>query len=239
MSAQELRVAAGRVGEPAAWAFTFLIVALNLMYVPLLITARPWRGVEDYLATVRWVEFGPQAVGLVALPVFAVLLIAVHRATPPERSVLSLAAVGFGLAFVATVWVGYVVQVAWVYPNAVDGVDAGIELLAFRNPRGLGWALNHAGWALSGMAALALAGTFPGRGREAGLRWLLAGYGLANLLLIPAYATGSELLSLPAAVSWLVVLPAISVQLGRWFRQARRPVAAPGRRVRTGRTPHS
>lgn len=239
MSAHGVETSTERVGEAAAWVFTVLFVALNLMYVPLFTTARPWLGVDDYLETVRWVEFGPQAVGLVALPVFALLLVAVHQATPPERSLVSLAAVGFGMAFVAIVWVGYFVQLAWVYPNAVNGADAGVELLAFRNPRGLGWALNHAGWALSGIAALALARAFTGGGLEARLRWLLAGYGLANLLLVPAYASDSVALSLPAAVSWLVLLPVISAHLGLWFQRGCQPAAGtPDESVRPGQQPH-
>jgi hypothetical protein len=208
-----------RLGVAAALAFTGLLTLMNLAYVPLVAAGRTWQGVDDYLATWHWTEFGPQTVGLVALPVFAVLLAAVHRAAPPERTAFSLAALGFGFAFVAVVWVGYVVQVAWLWPTLRAGIDTGVELLAFRNPAGLGWALNYAGWSLSGAAALALAPVFGGDRLQRRIRALLVCYGAANLLLLPGYGLGVELLSLPAAVSWLVVLPVAALHMAVWFRR--------------------
>lgn len=173
--------------------------------------------------------------GLVALPVFALLLVAVHRAAPPERATFSLAGLGFGFAFVAIVWVGYAVQVAWLWPNLRAGIDTGVELLAFRNPRGLGWALNYAGWSLSGAAALALAPVFHGDRLQRRLRALLVCYGAANLLLLPSYGFGVELLSLPAAVSWLVVLPVAALHIAVWFRRHdRQAPSSPPARVLVG-----
>lgn len=224
-----------RLGITAALAFTGLLTLMNLAYVPLVAAGRTWQGVDDYLATWHWTEFGPQTVGLVALPVFALLLVAVHRAAPPERATFSLAGLGFGFAFVAIVWVGYAVQVAWLWPNLRAGIDTGVELLAFRNPRGLGWALNYAGWSLSGAAALALAPVFHGDRLQRRLRALLVCYGAANLLLLPSYGFGVELLSLPAAVSWLVVLPVAALHIAVWFRRHdRQAPSSPPARVLVG-----
>jgi hypothetical protein len=217
----DVRPAAGVApfGVAAALAFTGLFTVMNLAYVPLIAAGRAWRGVDDYLATWHWTEFGPQAVGLVALPVFAVLLVTLYRAAPSDRATFSLAGLLFGFAFVAVVWVGYVVQVAWLWPNLRAGVDTGVELLAFRNARSVGWALNHAGWSLSGAAALALSGMFRGDRLQRRLRALLVFYGGANLLLLPSYGFGVELLSVPAVVSWLVVLPVAALHIAAWFHR--------------------
>jgi hypothetical protein len=224
-----------RPGVATATAFAGLFTVMNLTYVPLIAAGRTWQGVDDYLAMWHWTEFGPQAVGLVALPVFALLLVAVHRAAPPDRATLSLAGLGFGFAFVVVVWVGYVVQVAWLWPNLRAGVDTGVELLAFRNPHSLAWALNYAGWSLSGAAALALAGMFRGDRLQRRLRALLVFYGAANLLLLPSYGFGVELLSVPAVASWLVVLPVAALHLAVWFhRLPRQGTPAPPARVLVG-----
>jgi hypothetical protein len=68
-----------RLGIAGALAFTGPLTLMNLAYAPLVAAGRTWQGVDDYLATWHWTEFGPQTVGLVALPAFALLPAAVHR----------------------------------------------------------------------------------------------------------------------------------------------------------------
>jgi hypothetical protein len=197
-----------------------LFVVLNAVYVVLMRSApTAWRGVEDYLDTWIVLEQGPQVVGLVALPVLGFVLAALHQLAPPARREFSHTALLFGFAFITVTWTGYFLQVAWLIPHIQDGSRAGIEMMAFRNNAGLAWAVDVAGWALSGFMGVALFGVFPGRGLEARLRRLFLGYGVANLLLLPWLMFDIASLGIPIIASWLLVLPAATAQLAIWFRR--------------------
>jgi cardiolipin synthase (CMP-forming) len=159
------RRAAGTAGSPRAgergahgplpdscWAY-------NAAYVALALTGpRECRGVGDYLQTWSVLEFLPQMLGLVALPLLGLSLVAAHQLVHPARQVFSLAAVVAGAAFLTVVWVGYLVQVAWLLPALQAGWAGGVELLAWRSMGSPGWAVNVAGWTLSGAMGWALAG---------------------------------------------------------------------------------
>lgn len=212
-----------RQGAAAAWLFTATFLVLNATYVALAVTGPPqWEGLGHYVATWSWIEFAPQAVGIVALPVLGFVLAAVHLAAPPERRASSLSALLFGTAFIVVVWSGYVLQLVWLLPALAAGSDSAlVETMVFRNPDGLAWALNYAGWGLSGLTGIALSGVFRGGRLESRLRWLFLAYGVANLLLLPQLALRLDLLALPAIASWLLVLPVATGHLAVWFGRGR------------------
>jgi hypothetical protein len=215
-------VLAARWGAAAAWAFTGVFVVYNAAYAVLALTGpNGWRGVEDYLQTWTVLEFVPQMLGLVALPLLGFALVAAHRLAPPPRRVFTLAALACGLAFLTVVWVGYFVQVAWLLPTLRAGTATpGVELLVWRGMASPGWAVNVAGWVLSGFMAWALAAALLGGRFETRARWLFVAYGVAQLLLIPWFALGMDVLGIPIAVSWVVVLPVATGHLAVWMHRA-------------------
>lgn len=88
-------------------------------------------------------------------------------------------------------------------------------------------AVNVAGWVLSGPMAWALAAAFAGGRLERRARWLFASYGAAQLLLVPWFALGLHVLTVPIALSWIVVLPLATGHLAMWMHRAGPPASSP------------
>jgi hypothetical protein len=90
-----------------------------------------------------------------------------------------------------------------------------------------GWAVNVAGWVLSGLMACALAAALAGGRLETRARWLFAAYGAAQLLLVPWFALGLDVLGVPIALSWVVVLPLATGHLAVWMHRATPAASSP------------
>lgn len=159
-------------------------------------------GVADYLQTWRLLEFAPQMLGLVALPLLGLTRDAVHqlvdrpqgvqpvrrgrRSGLPHRGVGRLPRVGR-------------VAVPALHAGSTTGVDL----------RGAAWtaspAVNVGRWTLSALMGWVLAATVTGGPLAARTRSLFVTYGTAPLL-IPWLALDTTLLAVPIALSWLVEL---------------------------------
>jgi hypothetical protein len=114
----------------------------------------------------------------------------------------------------------YFIQVAVLLPALTAGTWQGLDQFAFANPRSVAWGLNHYAWAMLGVALVLTAWAFGHSPMERWLRRLFLLNGVANILLILAFAFGFEMLTIVIAlVSWVMALPVAALLVALLFRR--------------------
>lgn len=214
-----------------------LLVALDVSFSVMALGLRGtfWHGIEAYASGYRGADFVPQAIGLASLPALIMMLASDHALACGSRRLWTSAALAFGTAHVVLLGSLYFVQVAVLLPALRQGRWQGLEQLAFANPRSVAWGLDHFAWSLLGAALVLAAVGHRGSGLRTWIRPLLVLNGVANILLIPAYAFGLEALTLAIALaSWVIGLPLTAILIALDFRNAGRTARDGGTATQSG-----
>ena len=163
--------------------------------------------------------------GLLLVPIFVVLVAAIHAAAPAPRRICSGIGLAFAGAYAVVIGVDYFVQWAVVIPSLQAGETAGLSLFTQYNPHGLFIAGEALGYLAMSLALLFVAPVFVGGRIERAIRWLFIGdFVLAVAALLGFWIVGRDLVAFEVAVlsiNWLVLI-ASGVLLGVVFRRAGR-----------------
>lgn len=210
------------IGFWSSLAFAALLVALNVSFAIMAIQApsTEWEGMEAYSQKFQAIAFVPQAIGLVLIPAFILMMTSIHLHTSGARKIWSLTGLAFGTASTTLLGSLYFIQVGVLLPALIHGYWQGLDQYAFANPRSIAWGLNHFAWALLGAALFSMARVFDGVGLQRWIRWLFALNGLVNISLIFAFAFELDALTLGVALlSWVIALPLAAVLVALMFRR--------------------
>ena len=163
--------------------------------------------------------------GLVLVPVFIVLMAAVHVWAAEPGRLYTRVALAFATAYAVVIGVDYFVQLAVVVPSLEAGETASLSLFTRYNPHGLFIAGEAIGYLAMSTALLFAAPVFAGRGIERAIRWLfVGGFVLAVAALIGLWIIRGDLIAFEVSVlslNW-IVLTASGVLLSIVFRRALR-----------------
>lgn len=181
--------------------------------------AHPWQGMNAYATSYQRIEFVPEAIGLVLIPVLLVLLACIHTSIPAYKKTWSLVGLAFGVAFAVIVGSIYFLQVTVVRQSLLKGEADAVALLAMANPHSIAWAANSLGWGFLGLATFFTGLAFEGGGLERSIRWLFMLNGLLSGLAMVGFMLDSIPLQVGAMVSWTFGLPAATALIGLWFRK--------------------
>jgi len=88
---------------------------------------------------------------------YLVMMISVHKAVKPEKSVFSLAGVAFAVICTLILSVDYFVQVSFIQPSLLAGETEGIAMLSQFNPHGLFIILEELGFITMNISFIFLA----------------------------------------------------------------------------------
>jgi hypothetical protein len=88
---------------------------------------------------------------------YMVMMISVHKAVPPGKSVFSLAGVAFAVISTLILSVDYFVQVSFIQPSLLAGETEGIAMLSQFNPHGLFIILEEMGFITMNISFIFLA----------------------------------------------------------------------------------
>jgi len=88
---------------------------------------------------------------------YMVMMITVHKAVPPEKSVFSLAGVSFAVISTLILSVDYFVQVSFIQPSLLSGETEGIAMISQFNPHGLFIILEEIGFITMNISFIFLA----------------------------------------------------------------------------------
>lgn len=211
------------IGFWSSLAFAVTLIALNLSFA-IMVLQMPfteWQGMEDYSRIYRTIAFVPQIIGLALIPAFVLMMASIHLHATASRKIWSMAGLAFGTASITLLGSLYFIQVGIVLPALISGDWQGLDQYAFANPRSIAWGLNHLAWSLLGAALFLMAWVFDGAGLRRWIRWLLVLNGLANIMLIFAFAFESEALTLAVAfLSWVFALPLAAVLVALMFKRS-------------------
>jgi hypothetical protein len=174
--------------------------------------------------------------GILLIPIFVVLVAAIHGYAPESRKIFSSIGLVFATAFAVVVGVDYFAQFAVVIPSLQAGETEGLSLFTQYNPHGLFIAGESLGYLAMSLALLFAAPVFA-RGRiERAIRWVfVGGFALAVAAFIGFWIVGGDLIGFEVtvlSVNWIVLI-ASGVLLGIVFR---RPQAGPVREPEGGAT---
>jgi hypothetical protein len=111
--------------------------------------------------------------GIALVPIFVVLMAAVHASTPEPSRTFSRIGLSFALGYAVVIGVDYGVQFAVVMPSLAAGQTDGLVLWTQYNPHGLFIALECVGYLAMSLAVLFAAPTFGGGRVELAIRSLL------------------------------------------------------------------
>ena len=163
--------------------------------------------------------------GLLLVPIFVVLVAAIHGNAPEPRRICSGIGLAFAVAYAVVIGVDYFVQLAVVIPSLQAGETAGLSLFTQYNPHGLFIAGEALGYLAMSLALLFAAPIFAGGRIERAIRWLfIGGFLLAVAALLGFWIVGRDLVAFEVAVlsiNWIVLI-ASGVLLGVVFRRAGR-----------------
>ncbi len=167
--------------------------------------------------------------GILLVPVFLVLLAAIHASAPESRRVFSRAAFAFAVVYAVVVGVDYFVQLTVVVPSLQRGETEGLSLFTQYNPHGLFIAGEAFGYLAMSLALVFAAPVFAGGRIERAVRWLfVGGFVLAVAALAWFWIVGGDLIAFEVAVlsiNWIVLIAA-GVLLSLVFRRALRSAGA-------------
>jgi hypothetical protein len=88
---------------------------------------------------------------------YMVMMISVHKAVPPAKSVFSLTGVAFAVISTLVLSVDYFVQVSFIQPSLLAGETEGIAILSQFNPHGLFIILEEMGFITMNISFIFLA----------------------------------------------------------------------------------
>ncbi len=166
---------------------------------------------------------------ILLVPVFVVLMAAVHDYASEPRKIFSRIALAFALAYAVVIGIDYFAQFAVVIPSLRAGETEGLSLFTQYNPHGLFIAGEAFGYLAMSLALLFLAPVFAGGRIEGAIRWLfMGGFALAVLALVGLWIVGGDLIAFEVAVlsiNWIVLI-ASGVLLSLVFRRALRNTRA-------------
>jgi hypothetical protein len=161
--------------------------------------------------------------GILLVPIFVVLVAAIHACAPEPRRVLSGVALAFATAYAVVVGVDYLTQFAVVVPSLQAGETDGLSLFTQYNPHGLFIAGEALGYLAMSLALLFVAPVFAGGRVERAIRWLfVGGFVLAVAAFVWFWIVGGDLIAFEVSVlsiNWIVLI-ASGVLLGLLFRRA-------------------
>jgi len=178
--------------------------------------------------------------GLLLVPIFVVLMAAVHAYAPEPRRIFGGIGLAFAVAYAVVIGVDYFVQLAVVVPSLQAGETEGLSLFTQYNPHGLFIAGEAFGYLAMSLALLFAAPAFAGGRKERAIRWLLiGGFVLAVAAFIGFWIVGGDLIAFEVSVlsiNWLVLI-ASGVLLSLVFRRAlgsagARPIREPEERAK-------
>ena len=162
--------------------------------------------------------------GILLVPVFVVLVAAVHDFAPEPRRIFSRIAMAFALLYAVVIGVDYFAQFAVVIPSLQADETASLSLFTQYNPHGLFIAGEAFGYLAMSLALLFAAGVFKGGRVERAIRWIfVGGFVLAVAALVGLWIVGGDLIAFEVAVlsiNWIVLIGA-GLLLGVVFRRAR------------------
>jgi hypothetical protein len=174
--------------------------------------------------------------GILLVPIFVVLVAAIHAYAPEPRKIFSSIGMAFATAFAVVIGVVYFVQLTVVVPSLQHGETEGLSLFTQYNPHGLFIAGEAFGYLAMSLALLFVAPVFTGGRIERAIRWLFAGgFVLAVAAFIGFWIVGGDLIAFEVSVisiNWIVLI-ASGALLSLVFRRAlgsvgARPTREPG-----------
>lgn len=178
--------------------------------------------------------------GILLVPVFVVLMAAVHAWAAEPVRLYTRVALAFATAYAVVIGVDYFVQLAVVVPSLEAGETASLSLFTQYNPHGLFVAGEAIGYLAMSIALLFAAPVFAGPGIERAIRWLfVGGFVLAVAAFIGLWIIRGDLIAFEVSVlsiNW-IVLAASGVLVSVVFRRAlgstgARPMPEPEERAK-------
>lgn len=163
--------------------------------------------------------------GLLLVPLFVLLIAAIHARAPESRKVFSLTGLAFAIGYAVVIGVDYFVQFAVVIPSLHAREVEGLSLFTQYNPHGLFIAGEAIGYLAMSGALLFTAAVFSG-GIERAIRWLFVGeFVIALIALAGFWMLGGHLVAFEVSVlsiNWIVLIVS-GVLLAVLFRRSRQP----------------
>jgi hypothetical protein len=139
--------------------------------------------------------------GLLLVPIFVVLMAAIHAFAPESRRIFSGIGLAFAVAYAVVIGVDYFAQFAVIIPSLHAGEIEGLSLFTQYNPHGFFIAGEAFGYLAMSLALLFAAPVFDGGRIERGIRWLsLGGFVLAVAACIGFWIVGGDLIAFEVSV---------------------------------------
>ena len=169
--------------------------------------------------------------GLLLVPMFVVLMAAIHAYAPEPRRIFSGIGLAFAVAYAVVIGVDYFVQFTVVIPSLQAGETEGLSLFTQYNPHGLFIAGEALGYLAMSLALLFAAPVFAGGRIERAIRSVfVGGFVLAVAAFIGFWIVGGDLIAFEVSVlsiNWIVLI-ASGALLAVVFRRAGRSTQVQG-----------
>ena len=173
-----------------------------------------------------WLQLFGAVVSLTSLTLAVVMVACIVEVAPPHRRSAAMVGFGFTLLFAAVIAINRFVQVSVVRPALISGDVVDLRRWMPYEPGSAMFALEILGWGgFLGLAALALAWAFPGRGLERAICWLWLLYGVLGLTSAAGFVAGSPLVAV-GFLAWGLVLFLVTGLLALRFHRLGRAANA-------------
>lgn len=156
---------------------------------------------------------------------YMTMMISVHKAVAPEKSVYSLTAVGFAIISTLILSGDYFVQLSFIQPSLVAGETAGIAMLSQFNPHGLFIILEELGFITMNISFLFLVPALAGSSRlEKSMRvtfivsFVLMLLSFATVVLVHGIYREYRFEVIIISITWIELIIG-SILLSRYFKK--------------------
>lgn len=156
---------------------------------------------------------------------YMVMMITVHKAVPPGKSVFSLAGVAFAVISTLILSVDYFVQVSFIQPSLLAGETEGIAMISQFNPHGLFIILEEIGFITMNISFIFLAPTLSSSTRiEKSLRltfiigFILMLLSFAAVVLIQGIKREYRFEVIIISITWIELI-IVSILFSKYFKK--------------------
>ena len=156
---------------------------------------------------------------------YMVMMITVHKAVPPEKSVFSLAGVAFAVISTLILSVDYFVQVSFIQPSLLAGETEGIAMISQFNPHGLFIILEEIGFITMNISFIFLAPALSSSTRiEKSLRltfiigFILMLLSFAAIVLIQGIKREYRFEVIIISITWIELI-IVSILFSKYFKK--------------------
>jgi hypothetical protein len=215
----DLKQLVNRLGYLSAIVIVLLVVLIDVGMIlsAILYPMTTISSVEAYASSFNTMQMLPFIPSLLLAPMFVLMMLSIHYASPQEKKIFSQLGFSFSLICAAVLSIHYYIQLTVVQQRILSNELSGLWQFAAPNPHSFFWAFAALGYGFMGLALLFTAPVF-GEKSERVIKWLFVANGIIGIVFLVGNALNIFVVNILASFMWGLLFPIAGILVAKRFR---------------------